>query len=110
MITIFYSILIYILTGSIIYLMAQNHQFKGKELTYPKMIFYGISDIVFKPIINTIEILDNFKIYIWTRKQYKVILNDKSLTREQRQGVIDEKDEIINFLSNLCYEDDQDEK
>jgi hypothetical protein len=109
MITLLYIFLIYILLGGLTYLIAQNHQFNNKELTYPKMIFFYISDILFKPVIHLIEFIDNYKIFLWAKKQYKVMLKDKSLTQEQRQGIIDEKDEIINYLINLC-EDNKDEE
>jgi len=105
MLTILYSILIYILTGALVYLIAQRHQFKDKQLTYAKMIFYTGADYIFMPIIRLIEFIENYKIILEANKQFKEILADTSLTQEEKQEIIKRKDEIIEYLSNLSEED-----
>lgn len=110
MIILIYSILIYTLLGASVYLIAQRHQFKGKKLTYFTMIFYTISDYVFMPVIRLIEFIENYKIMLEAKKRFNEILEDKSLTQEEKQEIMDRRDEIIDYLTNLSDEVDDDEE
>jgi len=107
MITILYIILIYILLGSITYLIAQNQA--DEELTPFKEEVFLLLGFVFKPTITAILLIDGYLLPLlkqkrtirYIKKQYNGQLKNDNLTDEQKQEIIHKRDAMVEFISNV---------
>jgi DMSO reductase anchor subunit len=107
MITLLYIFLIYILLGSILYLVAENYN--DKELTEFQQELFLFLGWVFKIPILIILLIDGYILPTikqksairMIKKQYNKQLKNKDLTDEERQLIIRKRDVLIDFLSNV---------
>lgn len=107
MITILYIISIYVLVGAVVYLIAQQQN--DENMTLFKQELFLLLGFIFKPIIITILVVDEFMIpkikqkltIRWIKKQYNKQLKNKNLSDEERQLIIHRRDALVNFFSNV---------
>ena len=101
------AILIYILVGSLIYLIGQHYA--DKELTHFQQTLFVTFGMIFKPVILLIMLIDGYVIPIlrqkkairYINKQYNKQLKNRDLTEEERLTIIHKRDTMITFISNV---------
>jgi hypothetical protein len=107
MITLLYSLLIYILFGAITYLTGIYYSYK--KLTLFQQELFLLLGWIFKPINVLIILIDGYIIpsikqkraIKYINKQYNKALKNSDLSDEERKNIIHKRDTLISYISNL---------
>jgi len=113
MLIILYIILIYILLGSVIYLIGQNLHTKNSGilmLYYYLVLMFGMAiDLIIYLDDSLIPTIKNKTDIFWVKRQYNKFLKIKDLTEDDKQLIIKAKNEMVRFLSNVDGVQDDEE-
>lgn len=109
MITILYILLIYVLIGSVIYLIAQHQDEDAEEMTLFKQELFLLLGFIFKPVILIIILIDgNIKPYIKYRKtieyirfKYGMKLLNPLINNEDRKILETQTNRLINLITDI---------
>lgn len=86
MITLLYILLIYVLLGSLVYLIAIQQC--NTELTPFKTELFLLLGFIFRPILSTINTIDERRINKRQEKYIEFVKNNDNLTEDEKEAII----------------------